>query len=297
MVGFNVACIQMNSGPNMQENLIQAGRLITDAANAGADFVVTPENTDFMRATADMSVKSAKPLDGHVGVEIFSSLAKDLGIWLLIGSMKIKLEDNKVANRSFLFNDKGMLKASYDKIHLFDAELPNGEEYKESDFTQAGDKAVVSDTPWGNVGLSICYDVRFPYLYRDMAQAKADFIVVPSAFTQNTGEAHWETLLRARAIETGSYILAPAQLGEHEGGRKTYGHSMIIDPWGKILAEIKEAPIVGPDEDSDESPATPPPLPGFIMKEIDTIKVVEARKAIPSLTPNAEYKLLKPKLL
>ena len=279
MSAFKAACIQMNVGPDINENLVNAGRLITEAANAGAEYVQTPENTDYIRATSDLSVQTAKPIDEHTGVQIFSALAKDLGIWLHIGSMKIKVAEDKVANRSFLFNNKGMLKASYDKIHLFDADLPNGEEFRESDFVQPGDKAVVSDMPWANIGMSICFDVRFPYLYRDMAQNGADILAVPAAFAENTGRAHWESLLRARAIETGSFVLAAATVGDHEGGRQTFGQSMIIGPWGQVLEKMEED------------------KPGFIMRSIDTLDVVKARKALPNLAPNKEYKLLKPKLL
>jgi predicted amidohydrolase len=272
-----VACIQANSGPDIDENLKQVGSLIRDAAKDDCDFIVTPENTDFMRESAGKTIESAMEANKHPGIPFFSFLAKELGIWLLIGSMKIKVDNRQVVNRSFLFRDTGQLVASYDKIHLFDVDLPNGEKHRESDSVLPGDKAVVVNTPWKKLGMSICYDVRFPYLYRAMAQREAMMMAVPSAFTAQTGAAHWEVLLRARAIETGSFILAPAQCGKHEGGRETFGHSMIIGPWGKVLAEKTED------------------KPGFISRKIDLLDAVRARTAIPSLQHDRTFDFYKTK--
>ena len=185
--------------------------------------------------------------------------------------MSIKLGDNRIANRSFLFSDTGEIVARYDKIHLFDVDLPTGESHRESDLVRPGEEAVVAETPWAIIGLSICYDLRFAYLYRDLAKAGASILTVPAAFTVPTGKAHWETLLRARAIETGSFVLAPAQCGEHEGGRQTYGHSLIIGPWGEVLADA--------GEDT-----------GFIIAELDLSAVEKAREAIPALKHDRAYK-------
>lgn len=275
MSSVKVACIQMNSGPDIEENLKQAGHLIRDAAKDEAAFIVTPENTDFMRESAELTIETALEANKHPGIPFFSFLAKELKVWILIGSMKIKVSDTHVVNRSFLFRDTGQLVASYDKIHLFDVDLPTGEKHRESASTLSGDKAVVVNTPWKKLGMSICYDVRFPYLYRTMAQKGAEMMAVPAAFTAHTGQAHWETLLRARAIETGSFVIAPAQCGEHEGGRKTYGHSMIIGPWGTVLEEKKENSI------------------GFITRQINFIDSVKARAAVPSLEHDRAYDFYK----
>ena len=267
----NVACVQMTSGPSIEENLLQAGKLIEQAANAGAEFVLTPENTDFMRKNSDLMIETALDDNTHPGIPFFSEVARKNKIWLLIGSMKIKVSDTHVVNRSFLFRPTGQLMASYDKIHLFDVALQNGETHRESDNVQPGTKAVVAGTPWRKLGMSICYDVRFPALYRKMAQEGAEMLAIPAAFTEYTGKAHWETLLRARAIETGSYVLAPAQGGKHEGDRMTYGHSMIIDPWGKILAR----------QEDDQ--------PGVISYKLDFLNVTKARFAIPCLKHDREF--------
>lgn len=275
---LTAACIQMTSGPDIESNLTQAGKLIREAAVEGAEFIATPENTDFMRKEVGDSLDTALEANKHPGPIFFAELAKQLGVWLLIGSMKIKVSETKMANRSFLFSKTGQLMASYDKIHLFDCDLPSGESHKESDAFEAGDKAAVVKTPWKPVGLSICYDVRFPYMYRSMAKRGAEIMAVPSAFTVPTGKAHWEALLRARAIETGSFILAPAQVGSHEGGRETYGHSMIIGPWGQVLAERTED------------------TPGFIMRKLHFEDVTKARFAIPSLTHDREFDFYETKL-
>jgi predicted amidohydrolase len=277
MSTVTVSCIQLNAGPDIDENLKQAGMLIREAAKDGAEFVATPENTDFMRKSPELTLETALESDKHPGVPFFSFLAKELKIYLLIGSMKIKVSGNKVVNRSFLFSDTGQLRASYDKIHLFDVKLPNGEDYQESASIEAGEKAILIGTPWCKVGMSVCYDVRFPYLYRDLAQKGAQMLTIPAAFTAHTGVAHWETLLRARAIETGSFVIAPAQCGEHEGGRKTYGHSMIVGPWGQVLAEKTE----------DKQ--------GFISRKINVLDVTKARVAIPSLEHDRSYEFYKTK--
>jgi len=266
---LKAACIQMNAKPDVNENLSDANVLIRQAAEEGAQFIATPENTDFMRQSAELRLGSSFEEDDHPALPFFSELARDLKIWLLIGSIKIR-EGNKMYNRSYLFNDKGEVAAHYNKIHLFDVDLPTGESHRESHEIIAGDKAVVAETPWSKVGLSICYDLRFAYLYRALAQKGANILTVPSAFTVPTGQAHWMSLLRARAIETGCFVIAPAQCGSHENGRSTYGHSAIIGPWGEVLAEAGEAP-------------------GYITADLDLADIEKARQAIPALQHDREY--------
>jgi predicted amidohydrolase len=198
------------------------------------------------------------------GLAAFRELASELGIWLLIGSLAIKLSDDKLANRSFLINAQGEVAARYDKIHMFDVDLPNGESYRESKNYQPGITAMVAETPWGALGMSVCYDLRFPNLYRELAQAGAKMLTVPAAFTRTTGQAHWHILLRARAIESGCFVFAPAQCGIHADGRETFGHSLVVAPWGEILSDGGEAP-------------------GIIMADIDLSRIKTARSAVPSL--------------
>ena len=209
-------------------------------------------------------------------VPIFKQLARRLKIFLLIGSLAIKKSSRSkiIFNRSMLINDKGEIIARYDKIHMFDVQLKNNESYSESKIYQAGNDAVLARTPWGVLGMTICYDLRFPVLYRKLAQRGAYFFSVPSAFTQFTGKDHWHVLLRARAIENGCFIFAPAQCGKHPGNRKTFGHSLIVDPWGKIIAEAKNGV-------------------GYILANIDTRLVVKARSMIPSLQKNAKFNIQK----
>lgn len=262
---FTAACIQVNSGNNMQENIDIANEYIAKAAGSGADFIALPENVSFMSAFPEELFDNSYLQGQHPALISFSKAAQKLKIWLLIGSLAVKIEgEKKLANRSFIINPDGEIAASYDKIHLFDTSVKGGETHKESDRFIAGDKAVIAGTPWGVCGMSICYDVRFPYLYRSLAKQGAGFITVPAAFTKFTGNAHWHVLLRARAIETGSYIIAPAQTGKHPSGRETYGHSLIVDPWGELLADG------GVDV-------------GFVMAEIDMEKPVQIRQQMPSL--------------
>ncbi len=265
---LKVACIQITSGEDLHNNLSKIESFIRQAASLGASFVATPENTCYLKAI-DSHFEINQNNDEEIS--LFSDLAKELGIFILVGSIFVKASDNKAYNRSFLFSNNGDIAATYDKIHLFDVNLETGESHRESDYIKAGNKAVI--TPINNefiLGMSICYDLRFPYLYRDLAQKGANILSVPAAFTVPTGKAHWEILLRARAIETGSYIVAPAQVGEHDGGRKTYGHSMIVNPWGEILAQ-KE---IGQ---------------GVITANIDIEQVNKARTTIPSLKWNRNY--------
>lgn len=267
---FKAACVQLRSSDDVAENIRDTVRLVREAAAQGATFIATPENTTLM--APDGGAKLAHSFDeAHdPAIPVFSALAKELQIWLLIGSLAIKVSADKTANRSFLFGPDGSVAARYSKIHLFDVTLANGEAYKESHTVAGGREAVVTPTTWGPVGLSICYDVRFPHLYRGMAQKGAFLITVPAAFTVPTGSAHWHVLLRARAIENGCYILAPAQGGDHANGRKTYGHSLIVGPWGEVLAEAGTEP-------------------GVILADIDPGQSAAARARIPNLQHDRSF--------
>jgi deaminated glutathione amidase len=265
---FLAAAIQMRSSLNQEKNLQQASALIEQAAAKGAIFIATPEMTTLLDRKPRRLFDALPDGEDQQVIKAFAALAKRLQIHLLLGSAPIVLsrEPRKAANRSFLFAPDGTCLARYDKIHMFDVDLPNGEQWKESSIYQPGEQVVNAKTALGMIGLSICYDLRFAQLYRKLAQTGAEILCVPSAFTVPTGKAHWEILLRARAIETGSYVIAPAQGGEHEDGRTTFGHSMIIDPWGEVLAHL----------DHDQ--------PGFCLAEIDLKTVHETRQQIPSLT-------------
>lgn len=261
------ACVQMTSGPDIDENLKTAESFIRKAAGQGASLIATPEMTDSIRRYAKDKLKDANAkADMH-----FSALAKELGIWLLIGSLGAA-HKGKLANRSFLFAPDGSTCATYDKIHMFDVKLSRAEFYKESTEYESGDQAVVAECDDFKLGLGICYDLRFPHFWRDMGKQGADILAAPAAFTVPTGKAHWEILLRARAIETGCFVIAPAQVGEHEGGRMTYGHSLIISPWGEIIAEKTEGT-------------------GIITASLDLSEVEKARKSIPALAHDREYTL------
>jgi len=267
---FIAACVQLASDVDPEPNVTAAADAICRARDAGADFVLTPETTDMMDMKRRDAFAKAKDEAAHPGLARLSALAGELGCWLLIGSLVIRLSDQRLANRSFLIDPAGRVAARYDKIHMFDVEVPDGQSYRESKAYQPGATAVVADLPWGRLGLSVCYDLRFPQLYRALTQAGADFLTVPSAFTRMTGRAHWHVLLRARAIETGCFVLAPAQCGETSQGRQTYGHSLIVAPWGEVLAEAGEEPAV-------------------ILAEIDPARVAEARAMIPALTHDRTF--------
>lgn len=268
-----VALIQMTSGPDIAENIIAAETMIREAAAKGAQFILTPENTCHIRRPASEKLKTAKAIEGHPVITRFSALARELGVWIMAGSISVLLPEEKILNRSILIDAQGNIVADYDKIHLFDVDLPTGEVHRESAIVKPGTKATVAMTPWGKLGMAICYDLRFANLFRTLAKAGAAILTVPAAFTVPTGQAHWHTLLRARAIENGAFVLAPAQVGTHEGGRETYGHSLIIDPWGRILGE-------GDGQN-----------PGIIMAELDLNAVKIAREAIPALLHDREYSI------
>jgi predicted amidohydrolase len=261
---LTVACLQLNSGPEIAPNLQTIGDLTRRAAEAGAAFVAMPENCAMLEPRRAKLLEKAEPEAAHGALAALRALAAETGVWLLVGSLAVKLSSDKVANRSFLLDPTGRIVASYDKLHMFDVDLPSGESYRESSTFRPGDHTAVATTPWGGLGLTVCYDLRFAALYRALAEAGADMLSVPSAFTRPTGRAHWHVLLRARAIENGCFVIAPAQTGEHAEGRKTYGHSLIVDPWGEVLADGGEEV-------------------GVIMAEIDLARVAEVRAMVPSL--------------
>ncbi len=267
---FKAACVQLRSTDDVAENIRDTVRWVREAAARGATFIATPENTTLM--APDGGAKLAQSFDeAHdPGLPVFAALAKELKVWLLIGSLAIKVSDSKTANRSFLFAPDGSVRARYSKIHLFDVQLASGENYRESNTVAGGGEAVVADTDMGKIGLSICYDLRFPQLYHKLAQKGAFLFTIPSAFTVPTGNAHWHVLQRARAIENGAFVIAPAQGGTHANGRKTYGHSLIISPWGEVLAEAGTEP-------------------GLIVADIDPALAADARAKVPNLQHDREF--------
>jgi deaminated glutathione amidase len=272
---FTAGLVQMRSGLSPQANLEAALRLIGEAKSAGADYVLTPEMTNILEVKRERLFAAIEPEDNDGSLAAFRELARKLGIYLHVGSLAIKLSAEKAANRSFLIDRKGEIVARYDKIHMFDVDLADGESYRESRNYRPGDLAVAADLPWGRLGLTVCYDLRFPALYRALAEAGCSFLAIPSAFTQQTGEAHWHVLNRARAIENGAFVLAAAQGGQHENGRATYGHSLVVDPWGRVIAEG------GSD-------------PGVILASIDPAEVSAARAKVPSLQHGRRFEVIEP---
>jgi predicted amidohydrolase len=272
---FKAAMIQMRSGLKPAINIDDAARLIGEAKSAGADYVLTPEMTNILAAKREQLFVAIVDEESDASLATLRELARQLGIYIHIGSLAIKLSHDRAANRSFLVDPKGDIAARYDKIHMFDVDLADGESYRESRNYKPGEQAVLADLPWGRLGLTVCYDLRFPALYRALAEAGATMLTIPSAFTRQTGEAHWHVLVRARAIENGSFVFAAAQGGKHENGRDTYGHSLIVDPWGRIIAE-------GGIE------------PGIVMAEIDPAEVANARARIPSLQHGRRFEIVEP---
>lgn len=261
---FRAACVQLCTGRDVVANIASATALIREAAACGASYVQTPEQTSLMELRGAFLLEAVYGQDDDPALIRFRDLARELKIHLHVGSLAIRISGTHVANRAFVIAADGTIAASYDKIHLFDVDLDHGERYRESEHYRAGDKAVTVDLPWCRLGLSICYDLRFAYLYRALAQAGASVLSVPSAFTRQTGEAHWHVLQRARAIETGCFVISAAQGGCHENGRETYGHSLIVSPWGEIIAEAGDQP-------------------GVILADIDLSEVDAARRRVPSL--------------
>ena len=271
MTTFTAACVQNTAERDVAPTMSALSDLIRRARDMGGDLIMTPEVCSMLEPRRKLGVEKAQFEEGNDALEQFRGLAQETGAWLLIGSMAVKrADDPRLANRSLLLNPDGETVARYDKIHMFDVDVGNGESYRESNGYKPGDYATLASTPWGALGMTICYDMRFPYLYRELAKAGADFLSAPSAFTVPTGRAHWHVLLRARAIETGCFVFAPAQVGEHAEGRKTYGHSLIVDPWGEVLADGGEEV-------------------GVVTAEIDVAKVAEARGKVPSLFNDRDY--------
>jgi hypothetical protein len=270
---FVAAMVQMRTGLLPGPSFEQAAELIREAALQGADYVQTPEVSNMMQVNRAALFEHLADQNDDVSLKGYRDLARELKIHLHIGSLALRATPERAVNRSFLLGPNGDILASYDKIHMFDIDLGNGESYRESANYQPGDTAVITDLPWGRLGMTICYDVRFPSLYRALAEAGATFLAVPSAFTKKTGEAHWHTLLRARAVENGCFVFAAAQTGQHENKRETFGHSLIVDPWGVVLAD-------GGLE------------PGVVLATIDPAKVETARKSIPSLQHGRRFSVL-----
>jgi len=272
---FTAGLVQMRSGLSPAANLETAVKLIGEAKTAGADYVQTPEMTNIMDIQRERLFATIVTEEQDVSLARLRELARRLGLWLHVGSLAVKVSPDRAANRSFLIDPAGEIAARYDKIHMFDVDLAGGESYRESRNFRPGESAISADLPWGRLGFTICYDLRFPSLYRALAEAGSSFISVPAAFTKQTGEAHWHVLIRARAIENGCFVFAAAQGGMHENGRATFGHSLIVDPWGRIVAE-------GATE------------PGIVIGKVDPAEVAAARGRIPSLQHGRRFEIVEP---
>jgi deaminated glutathione amidase len=268
-----IALVQMTSGIDPQANAEKLTLAIEAAAASGADFILSPEMTGLLDSNKSRMAENARPVEEDLTVAAARDAARKTGAWILVGSVPVPVAHGQFANRSVLINHAGDIVTTYDKLHLFDVDLPSGERYRESATYQPGREAKLVQTPFGKLGLTICYDLRFPHLYRALAQAGADIIAVPAAFTRTTGQAHWHTLLKARAIETGCFILAPAQTGTHDDGRTTWGHSLVVSPWGDILC--------------DQGIET-----GVSIVDIDLSQVAEARARIPAWSVNQSYEVI-----
>lgn len=264
------ACVQMTSGVEIAGNIEQSTALIRAAHADGAQIVGIPEVANLCQKSRRRALETAQYEENEPALAAWRELAGELDIWLLAGSMVVKIAEDKLVNRAYMIAPDGVIAAKYDKIHMFDVDLPNGERYRESDLFEPGDKAVLVDSPWGGIGVTICYDIRFPQLYRALAKAGANMIWTSAAFTRTSGKAHWHVMQRARAIETGAWILAPAQCGDHEDGRSTYGHAVIVSPWGEVVADAGEEP-------------------GYIVADLDLARVAEARQSIPTLRHDRDF--------
>ncbi|MCX7353647.1 MAG: carbon-nitrogen hydrolase family protein [Alphaproteobacteria bacterium] len=275
MTSFTVACVQTNTGLEMEPAIAALRPMVMRARDMGADFITTPENVTLVDRSRKRMLTKVRTEAEHPAIPAFQEMARETGAWLLAGSLTIKLDEEHVANRSYLFDAQGSVVARYDKIHMFDVDLKGGDSYRESATVRSGGEAVIAPTPWGLLGMTVCYDLRFAALYRALAHAGASFLTVPAAFTAFTGKAHWHVLLRARAIETGCFVIAPAQVGTHEDGRETYGHSLVVAPWGEVLLD-------GGDQ------------VGVTTAVIDTARVEEARGMVPALTHDRPFKAPRP---
>ncbi|MEM9332666.1 MAG: carbon-nitrogen hydrolase family protein [Pseudomonadota bacterium] len=268
--------VQMRSTTSIAENCTAMEEMVRAAAANGAQYVQTPEMTGILQKSRRHLFSEIKSQDQDDLVRRASELAAALGIWLHIGSHAIKLNEDKAANRAFLFAPNGELAAYYDKIHMFDVDLDNGESWRESKVYQPGARSCMVDLGEALLGLSICYDVRFPHLYREQALAGAQILTAPAAFTRQTGKAHWHILMKSRAIENGAFLIAAAQGGDHDDGRETFGHSLVVNPWGEIIAEIA----------SEE--------PGYLTVDLDLDEVTKARRKIPNLANTRAFVLERP---
>lgn len=269
---LRLACLQLNAGEDLEANARTVGSLTERAAEQGASFIITPENTGFLSGDRTCVQRLARTEETNAALHLLRESAARLGVWILVGSLLTRSGDS-IFNRQFLIDASGTVRARYDKLHLFDVDLPDGTSYRESESIAPGTDAVLAETPWGGLGMSVCYDLRFPALYRTYARAGARFLAVPSAFTAITGAAHWHALLRARAIENGCFVLAAAQAGVHPHGRTTYGHSLVISPWGQILGELE----------GEE--------PGCLLVSLDLSEGAQAQSRIPSLTHDQNFTL------
>ena len=270
MTAFKAACVQLNSGNDMDANLRAAEAGIRSAAADGAQLIMLPEYAALLDGSGRVMRENSFPEEQHPALAKFRALALVTRTWLLVGSLTVKVGDERMVNRSYLLSAAGAVAAHYDKIHMFDVTLPSGKVIRESSAYQPGDKAVVAATPWGLLGMTICYDLRFPQLFRALAKAGALFLAVPSSFQRETGTAHWHSLLQARAIENLSYVFAPAMCGDHPGGRMTYGHSLIVDPWGKIIGELGTEP-------------------GVVIADVNVDEVLRVRGMLPSLEHDKDF--------
>lgn len=268
---MKIAAIQMQSGLDPEANLAALEPMLAEAAAAGAHYVLTPEVTMIFPENREQLRSVAAPFEGHPQLQRVAELAREHGMFVHIGSLAVPLSDGRFANRSVLFSPEGEIAATYDKIHLFDATIAGLNAYRESATYRAGEVAVTAQVGEARLGFAICYDMRFPRLFNSLANAGASLLAVPAAFTVPTGQAHWHVLLRARAIETGSYVIAAAQGGQHANGRATYGHSIIIDPWGRIVAELEHD------------------RPGVLLADIDLARVTDARERIPALANARDF--------
>ena len=280
---FTAACVQFTAARDHEPNIQIVSELVRRARGAGADLVLTPENTGLIEPIGKLRREKARDEANHPVLAALRDVARETGAWLLIGSLAVDIAkepgiaegDRRLANRSYLIDAGGGIVARYDKIHMFDVDLAGGESYRESNAFRPGGEIVLALTPWGVLGMTVCYDLRFPQLYRALAHGGADFLAIPSSFTVPTGKAHWHVLLRARAIENGCFVFAPAQWGEHAERRRTYGHSLIVDPWGEVLADAREGV-------------------GIVSAPIDPARIAEVRRMVPSLNHDRPFTMQQP---
>ncbi len=273
MSEFTAACVQLRSGKSVPDNIRASEDLVRQAAAAGAHYVQTPEMTNVLVRSRDELMERISAEADDPCLHRYRELADELGIWLHAGSFAILVEGGKVANRAFLISPEGAVAARYDKIHMFDVDLPNGESWRESATYEPGKNSVIADMPSIRMGMAVCYDIRFPAIFRSQAREGAEMLTAPAAFTRQTGEAHWHVLQRSRAIENGAYVVSAAQGGNHEDGRETYGHSLIVDPWGAIVGELE----------NDE--------PGIVTAVIKPDEVDKARQRIPAIANERQFDL------